>query len=411
MTQHTNAIGSSVSRHTPSITLRSSAELADALPYLLGFYPNDSVVLAALHGERGRFGGRLRLGIPTDPEEWPEAATELAGCLVRSGEQRGERPDAVVLFLCQDPAEGESPVRTMERLRPLAQGLRLACGARDVPVVEALCLSAGRWFSYCCPETACCPAEGNEIKAGESVMAATAAYAGIRVRGSLREMEARLDPPALPDSSAWQRAMDDACAELVPQILDTDGSVQVRRRTLSLIEKALDRFRAASPREDGPQGDRADDALLADDEAALILVGLQDRTTRDRAAEWNEPPHSDAALRLWRALARRCVRPYQDYAAAPVTLAGWVAWSSGDEATARMAFGRALSLDPDYTFARLLSAALADGLDAEPIRHCLRRERDRRTGAEVTTRSGPTGPAGRGPGRQPSGNRRARTGR
>jgi hypothetical protein len=33
------------------VTLRGPGELADALPYLMGFHPNDSVVLVALHGE------------------------------------------------------------------------------------------------------------------------------------------------------------------------------------------------------------------------------------------------------------------------------------------------------------------------------------------------------------------------
>lgn len=413
MTQHPNPIDASTSSCSPNVTLRSPAELADALPYLLGFYPNDSVVLVALHGKQGRFGGRLRLGIPVDPEQWPEAASELAECLVRSGEQHGDKPEAIVLFLCQDPVAGESPARTMERLRPLAQRLRLACGALDVPVIEALCLSGGRWFSYCCPKAVCCPPDGTEIKSpGDSVIAASATYAGILVRGSLREMEARLAPPSGPESSAWQQAIDDACSELLPQILDIDGSEKVKRRTLVLVEQYLERFRAAPLREDGPQSDHADDALLVDAEAAVLLIGLQDRTTRDEAAEWIEPPHSDAALRLWRALARRCVRPYQDYAVAPLTLAGWVAWSAGDGATARVAFGRALSLDPDYTFARLLSEALGSGLDPEPIRQCLRNERSRRTGEGVAAPdgpAGPSGPAGRGPGRRSSGGRRART--
>lgn len=48
------------------VTLRTPAELADALPYLLGYRPEDSIVLVALHDKdgRGRFGGRARLGIP-----------------------------------------------------------------------------------------------------------------------------------------------------------------------------------------------------------------------------------------------------------------------------------------------------------------------------------------------------------
>ena len=48
----------------------------------------------------------------------------------------------------------------MERLRPLAQRLRTACGSLDVPVYEALCISDGRFWSYCCPDERCCPPEG-----------------------------------------------------------------------------------------------------------------------------------------------------------------------------------------------------------------------------------------------------------
>ncbi len=105
-------------RHEPTrpsagdqITLRGPAELADALPYLMGFHPTDSVVMVALHGRRGRFGGRLRLGIPSSPKEWPFVSDQLADCLVTGSERRGARPEGIVVFLCQDPAEGESAGR------------------------------------------------------------------------------------------------------------------------------------------------------------------------------------------------------------------------------------------------------------------------------------------------------------
>lgn len=64
------------------VTLRSPAELADALPFLMGFHPSDSIVLVALHGDEGRFGGRLRLGIPRTPREWAPVSEQLADCLV-----------------------------------------------------------------------------------------------------------------------------------------------------------------------------------------------------------------------------------------------------------------------------------------------------------------------------------------
>jgi hypothetical protein len=339
-------------------------------------------------------------------------AKQLADCLVIGSEQRGERPDSIVLFLCQDPAEGEKPAQAMERLRPLAQQLRVACGRQQVPVVEALCVSGGRWWSYCCPGTGCCPPEGAEVTAsGDSVMAAAATYAGVQVRGSLGEMEARLAQPATTPASVSvvrEQALDAACAELLPQILDEACSKNVRHRTLSLVESALERFRATPPENDGPGADLTDDGLVADDEAAAIIIGLQDRTTRDQAAEWTDPPYTDPALRLWRALARRCVKPYEEHAAAPLTLAGWVAWSCGDETAARVAFGRALVLDPDYTFARLLHAAVNNGLDPEPLRHCLRQERRKRVVAAVRARRGRAAATGGGPGLRPAGAGRAR---
>lgn len=381
------------------MVLRTSADLAEALPYLLGYHPDDSVVVIGLHGVRARFGGRLRAGIPKDPGDWAQVAAHLADCAVNGAGHR-RRPDALALFLCQDPKEGEDARRTMERLRPLAQRLRQECGALDVPVVEALCVSAGRWWSYTCPTRDCCPVEGTTLAGdGTSVMAAAATYAGIRVRGSLRDMEARFRPLASPAAAeAQQRALDEACAELLPRMLSGTYDETVKEETLALAGAALGRFRDAPPPSDDADGDAHDDGLLGTDEAAAIILGLQDRGTRDHAAEWIEDDEAVSALRLWRALARRCVAPYADHAAAPLTLAGWAAWSSGDEPGARVAFGRALEADPDYTFAQLLQQACNHGIDPEPLRSSLRRERGRRRKAAAPTVRHPgagTGPRGR----------------
>ncbi|MBY8878658.1 DUF4192 domain-containing protein [Actinacidiphila acidipaludis] len=392
------------------VTLRGPDELADALPYLMGFHPNDSIVLVALHGEHGRFGGRVRLGLPHDPGEWPEVAAHLAGCLVRNSAQRGAPPDAVVAFVCEDPDDGEGAPEVMERLRPLVQHLRLACGALEVPVVEALCVSAGRWWSYVRPESAPSPKEGDALPPpGSTTMAATAAYLGLPSPSSLRDIESRLKPRE-PRDREHEIALDTASAELVPRMLaDGDTSEDIRNRTITLARGAMAKLRKAPVINDPARADRRDDRLLADDEAAMIILGLQDRDTRDRAAEWMEPAQADAALRLWRALARRCAGTYAEHAAAPLTLAGWVAWSSGDEAEARAALGLALDLEPTYTFARLLHHAVNAGMDPELLRSSLRRERRRRVIAASRARRGPAGSAGRAPGRHSSGGRRART--
>ncbi|MFI1204547.1 DUF4192 domain-containing protein [Streptomyces sp. NPDC020883] len=383
----------------PQVTLRGPAELADALPYLLGFYPDDSIVMVALHGERTRFGGRLRLGIPTDPSHWPDVGDQLADCLISGARKRSDRLVGILVFLCQEPAPGETGQDVKERLRPLAQRLRTACGSLDVPVLEALCLSNGRFWSYCCPDYRCCPADGTPLfLPGTSVMAAAAAYAGMQVRGSLKEMDARLAPRTGPRGVDQEKALDEAASELLPRMLRPDGVGTVRRDTLELAAAMIHRFRRDTPSGSTRARDACDDALITDAEAATLILGLQDRATRDRAAEWMDGPDAAAALRLWRALARRCTGGYDEHAAAPLTLAGWVCWSTADGPSARVALSRALTADPDCVFAQLLHRAINEGLDPEPLRRCLRRQREEAeaeteaetasTGGEATT----TGP-------------------
>jgi hypothetical protein len=363
------------------VTLRTPEELADALPYLLGYRPEDSIILVALHDEggRGRFGGRARLGIPPNPDDWPAVADQLARGLVTGGERRGARPAQMVAYLCQEPTNGETGRRTMERLQPLAHQLRVACGRLDVPVIEALCIADGRFWSYCCAGQGCCPAEGVPMGLpGTSVLAAAATYAGIQVRGTLRELRARLQPLETAAALEQEVALDTVGLALVPRILAEASRPSVAEETLAVAQHVIRRLTAAPVVPDSAASDRRDDELLAPDEAAVLILGLQDRVTRDRAAEWMEGDEAAPALRLWRALARRCVGPYGEHAAAPLTLAGWVAWSSGDELEAREALAMALGADPGYLFARLLHQACNEGLDPESVRRCLRAERTAR---------------------------------
>ncbi|MFJ5262172.1 DUF4192 domain-containing protein [Streptomyces sp. NPDC088387] len=370
------------------VTLRTPAELADALPYLLGYRPEDSIVLVALHDKdgRGRFGGRARLGIPTNADDWPSVAKQLAHGLVTGSRRRGTPPEQIVAYVCREPAAGQTGQDVMAGLRPLIQHLRVECGLLDVPVIEALCISDNRFWSYCCATPSCCPPEGAAMGLpGTSVLAAAATYAGVQVRGTLRELRARLLPLETAAVLDQESALDRAGMALVPRILDDANRASVATETLQLAERVMRRLTDAPTVSGTLLSDLRDDELLTHQEAATLILGLQDRTTRDRAAEWMEGDEAAPALRLWRALARRCVGPYSEHAAAPLTLAGWVAWSTGDELEAREALAMALGADRDYLFARLLHQAANEGLDPESIRRCLRRERtDRgRNGDEV----------------------------
>ncbi|MFJ9710263.1 DUF4192 domain-containing protein [Streptomyces sp. NPDC101234] len=406
------------SAHDTQITLRTPAELADALPYLLGYRPEDSIVLVALHdrGGRGRFGGRARLGIPANKDDWESAARQLAQGLMAGSERRGTRPEQMVAYVCQEPAPGESGRDVMHRLAPLAQLLRTECGRLDVPVIEALCISDGRYWSYCCPTEECCPPGGAPMGLpGTSVLAAAATYAGIQVRGTLRELRVRLLPWETGAALEQEVALDSAGMALVPRILDDASRADVAEETLALAELIMSRYTSATPVPGTHRADLRDDDLLTHDEAAALILGLQDRTTRDRAAAWMEGDEAGPALRLWRALARRCVGPYGEHAAAPLTLAGWVAWSTGDDLEAREALAMALGADSEYLFARLLHQACNEGLDPESIRRCLRTERAVGVAVDSTAAADDTGSVDPDADRAPaaasgtSGRRRPRT--
>ncbi|WP_053170391.1 DUF4192 domain-containing protein [Streptomyces sp. SBT349] len=365
------------------VTLRGAADLADALPYLLGYHPDDSLVLVALHGPDGRVGGRIRADIPRDPAAWDETADQMAARLVDTQALSGPRPDAAIVYVCQEPPEGVEAREVMERLRPLAQRLRTACGALEVPVYEAIYLAGDRCWSYLCLASGCCSGEGKSLpESGTSPMAAAATYAGIQIRGSLREMGRRLDPLGEPIASCQVGAFDAVAKELFPRMLGGGPDAKVvKGETLRLAERLQSRFRRSTPPAGagGEESDALDDTLLSSDEAARLALGLQDRGARDVVAEWMEGPEGPPALRLWRALSRRCIGEFAEYGTAPLTLVGWVAWSLGDDAEARVALGRALERDPGYLFARLLHQGCNGGTSPEALRRFLRGQRAARS--------------------------------
>ncbi|OIV35974.1 hypothetical protein BIV57_18825 [Mangrovactinospora gilvigrisea] len=390
---------------TPVVTMRSPADLVDALPYLLGYFPSESVVLVALHGPAKRVGGRLRADLAPDETDWRALAPQLAEQLAVAGGARGERPEEVLVYLCGASAEAGAepeapePAAERERLARYAPGLRAALARHGIPVLDVLVVAGGRWWSLGCAEPGCCPPEGTPAgRSGTPPIAAAAAVAGVTVRGTLKELDDELRPIGFLAAEAQRRALDRAAFDAVRQIVgaaappgSAPGAASTRRRAEAGVEAApavpesagaaayrgrsvrLLRERLAALRADGVR--RPADIRLDDAGAARLIIGLQDRATRDRAAEWTREEEMVAAEPLWHHLARRCVAPYTDYACAPLALLGWSRWVLGDEVGARVALARALRLDPRYHFAALLHQALNLGLGPRPLLDSLSRQR------------------------------------
>ncbi|MCD0484652.1 DUF4192 domain-containing protein [Streptacidiphilus sp. ASG 303] len=375
----------------PVVRMRGPADMAEMLPYLLGFHPDDSIVALGLQGPGLRQGGTVRVDIPRRPD-WERVAADTARLLVRLSEAHDRRPRGVVLYLVRDPGPGRDGRAVADGLRPLAELLDTAFRGLGLDVKEALCVSDGRWWSYACRRPGCCDPDGTPVRAAGDAgpVAAAATYAGLTVRGSRRELRAAMEPVGPPEAQELAEAFARVAPVLAAEVGRPGGARQVGERTGALLDAAMERFRAGADR-------------LDDEEAVRLVLGLQDKRTRDRAAEFAEPTDLAAARRLWLFLARRCVAPFQDHAAAPLTLLAWTAWLAGDTATTRVALARALDADPDYTLAQLLYDSLNGGLRPDRLLATVRRERARRL-ARRDGRSGPGGSAGRGrPGRPAAG--------
>ncbi len=374
------------------VTMRGPADMAELLPYLLGFFPDDSIVAVGLQGADLQQGGVIRLDIPESPGEWRQAATDTAGLLVRLSEQRDDKPAEVLVYLCRDPDPGESePV--LDGLAPLAEDLRAAFERQGVRVKEALCISGGRWWSFLCHRPGCCEPSGNVIHPtrGPGPVVAAATFAGLAPRGSRKAIVAGLAPIGQPGAEAQRLALERVAAgrpgRAGPSHPHPHGQAG------ALLDQVMAEF-AAGARE------------IDEQRTALLLAGLQDKLLRDRAAEYAEPAELGAAQRLWRFLAQRCVVPYEGYASAPLTLLAWTSWLAGDSATARIVLAHVLKADPYYLLAQLLYESLNGGLSPDLLLEGVRAERAQRqtSGSDARTRRGvpdplapPGGPSDTGP--------------
>ncbi|GAA1981669.1 DUF4192 domain-containing protein [Kitasatospora viridis] len=353
------------------LRMRGPADMAAMLPYLLGFYPDDSLVVIGLHGPELRQGGAIRLDIPDDERSWSETATDVARLLVELSKERGRTPEAVLIYLCREPEPDGSP--PAPALRPLADHLLLAFRELGLPVKESLCLSAGRWWSFLCTDPACCSPRGTAVYTSREPRAVVAAatYAGLAPRGSRRAIAAGLAPIGPPESDVQRAALKQELARACEQLMtEKDGAERAFAATVELLEQAMAESRSGLPR-------------LTPEQSAQLIVGLLDKPSRDRAAEYAEPDELVAAQRLWRYLARRCVAPHTEYAKAPLTLLAWTSWLAGDTATSRVVLGMALELDPDYTLAILLHESLNTSLPPDGLLSIVRAERARRLYAPV----------------------------
>jgi hypothetical protein len=317
-------------KRASTLVAKTPADLIDAIPFLLGFHPSDSLVVIGLDGDLVVFAARYDLPPPTAREN----IAHLAAIVARQG-------------LGDVTLVGYGPVATVDPVIALAIGTFDAFRLR---VHDAIRVHSDRWWSYFCNRIRCCPPEGNPCNPVDSVIAAEATYRGQVALPSRAALVARVAPVGGEEREAMTAATTRARERLQQLLIDSSHQRRaVRRAGRMAIREAEKRHRSGN--------------TLTDDEVAWLGVLLIDGDVSDYALD-RATDGQEWRSALWSDVLRR-VDP--GYATKVACLLSFAAWRDGQGALARVAIDRALAAEPLHPFAVMLDEVLGMGIGPQAM--------------------------------------------
>lgn len=292
------------------LVIRTPDELLAAVPHLLGFKPEESLVLVP-------FGP----GLPTVRVDLPTSAEGRDGVweALRGPIGQHARPGAQVGIIC---------VTKDQRSAELAsQHLATRLESIGITARIRLCSDGARWKEFNTGST------GLQTQATTERVAAKTVLAGVAQPASSRA--------SLAASLVGDR---EPIAQLIPaaRVAAAASSPAVER------DWALDRLERF----------HVDGNRLSDVDGARMLVALKTISTRD--ALWMDMTKDNYASHaaMWSDLTRRAP---DEVRAAPASLLGFASWQCGDGAKAWSALEQ-VPADQPYSLANLIGAALQAGI-------------------------------------------------
>jgi len=336
----------------PVARLSEPGEIAALVPVLCGFVPHESLVVVSLRGARKLVGLTMRFDLDWARDGGRGAVEEVAGRLALDGAERA------LLVVLSDQSDPDGTARGDDRLAwaALVDEAMEVCEARGVPVVEALLVREGRWWSFLCHGQGCCPAAGTPVEVEPTqalrLLASEQVLEGRAVLASREELVRSLAPPVLLAAAAAEQHLDRAVLAWVERHRQ-EGADALRAHGVT----AAGRLLASSL---SPGG-------VSAAEAAQLAVSLHDLRVRDEIATWGLTDPGPLLAMLLQ-VARQVVPPEDTQVCA---LIGWVAYAKGDGALVNVALDRALSSNPDCSLALLLRELLDRQIAPEEVRRLL----------------------------------------
>lgn len=304
------------------LKISSPAAIIDAVPHLVGFRPVNSLVLVGLAGPRRRVNVTMRGDLLGEVDDRRAVADYLERLT------RTSLNEAIAVVYADETDIGVGLPR-----RRLVVELDRALQHRKIGLRDALCVRAGRWWSYLCGDVACCPREGTPISPDSAPPSALATAFAVE-RGSPLASREEVVASLAPDVPAG------LAAEIRTRVA-AGGSARVRQ----LTEAAQEQLAATGS--------------VDPEQVAGLLSAVQDVATRDAVCMQTSRQELGGAVQLWSLLLRQCPAPYDAQAGAVLAM---LAYRHGDGCLARTAVERALQTAPGHRLAGYLVTALEAGL-------------------------------------------------
>ena len=304
-------------------TLTSPHDLLAAIPFLIGYHPENSLVLVALKDDT--VGMAMRVDMPTDIA--PESYDLLASHFQR------EAADAALVVAYVDSQTDPEPVLINTSAALLRAG---------ISIKESLIVSDGRYRSILCHDSECWPPLSSPIPdIDSSRIAAEHVIAGhpmpyANVSGLVQSIAAL--PSAMEES--WQREVQAFWVES-----DSENLLDLQRDGATAVIDLAGEY---------TQGRGAEDRELA----ARVIGRISDIQVRDFALGSHNDETADAYWQMWRDLLLIAPRGF----VAPIaSIFAALAYERGEGALAHKALDRALADDERYSLALLLRRVFTAG--------------------------------------------------
>ncbi|WP_102142565.1 DUF4192 domain-containing protein [Mycobacterium hubeiense] len=312
---------------TPDFHLNRPGALIAALPAVLGFVPEKSLVLVTI--DRGELGCVMRVDLSDDLADTVEHIAEVAAAA---------RPDSAIVVVVD--ADGAACRMCNDEYRELADALTDCLAEHGIELYAAHVVdkvaAGGRWH---CVDG--CGSSGTVDDPASSPLAMAAVLDGRRLYARRADLQGVIDIDRVRSAEVAAKI-----EELTAARTPTDAS--------SEIEHAIDAAARVAAGED-----------LSVDVLARLGTALSDYMVRDTLYALAVGENAEQAEALWGLLARTLPEPWR---IEPLVLLAFSAYSRGDGPLAGVSLEAALRADPTHRMAGMLDTALQSGLRPERIR-------------------------------------------